>query len=64
MLTIVLCSKEDDNLNIKIPDVVGWGLRVKWASFNLGASQPEEYGDYYAWDKKSIKMHDILIIKA
>jgi hypothetical protein len=22
---------------------------VKWASFNLGASRPEEYGDYYAW---------------
>ena len=22
---------------------------TKWASFNLGASKPEEYGDYYAW---------------
>ena len=25
------------------------GLSVKWASFNLGAKKPEEYGDYFAW---------------
>lgn len=23
--------------------------RLKWASVNLGATSPEEYGDYYAW---------------
>ena len=28
---------------------VDLGLSVKWASCNLGASVPEEYGDYYAW---------------
>ena len=28
---------------------VDLGLSVKWACCNLGASQPEEYGDYYAW---------------
>lgn len=28
---------------------VDMGLSVKWASFNLGASKPEEYGFYYAW---------------
>lgn len=28
---------------------VDLGLRVKWATCNLGASSPEEYGDYYAW---------------
>ena len=34
-----------------IPDAVDLGLPsgLKWASFNLGASKPEEYGDYYAW---------------
>lgn len=32
-----------------IPDPVDMGLSVKWASFNLGATKPEEYGDYYAW---------------
>ena len=31
------------------PEIVDMGLSVKWASFNLGASRPEEYGDYYAW---------------
>ena len=34
-----------------IPEAVDLGLPsgLKWASFNLGASKPEEYGDYYAW---------------
>lgn len=31
------------------PEAKDLGLSVKWASFNLGASKPEEYGDYYAW---------------
>ena len=31
------------------PEAVYLGLSVKWASFNLGALKPEEYGDYYAW---------------
>ena len=32
------------------------GLSVKWASCNVGATKPEEYGCYYAWgeiEKKS-----------
>ena len=32
-----------------LPVAVDLGLSVKWASFNLGASKPEEFGDYYAW---------------
>ena len=32
-----------------VPEAVDLGLSVKWASFNLGASKPEEYGDYFAW---------------
>ena len=33
-----------------IPEgAVDLGLSVLWASCNLGASSPEEYGDYYAW---------------
>ena len=28
---------------------VDLGLSVKWASVNLGASKPEEYGDFYSW---------------
>ena len=39
------------NVTVKnsVPEVVDLGLSVKWASFNLGATKPEEYGDYYAW---------------
>lgn len=32
-----------------VPEAVDMGLSVQWASFNLGATKPEEYGDYYAW---------------
>jgi len=28
---------------------VDLGLSVTWASTNVGASKPEQYGDYYAW---------------
>ena len=28
---------------------VDLGLSVKWATFNVGATAPEEYGDYFAW---------------
>lgn len=29
--------------------MVDMGLSVKWATMNVGAINPEEYGDYYAW---------------
>ena len=37
--------------SISVPEAIDMGLPsgLKWASFNLGASAPEEYGDYYAW---------------
>ena len=25
------------------------GLSVKWATCNVGAEKPEDYGDYFAW---------------
>lgn len=31
------------------------GLSVKWASFNIGATKPEEYGDYYALGETATK---------
>lgn len=34
---------------------VDMGLSVKWANANLGASRPDEYGDYYAWGETSTK---------
>jgi len=37
--------------SVSVPEAIDLGLPsgLKWASFNLGASKPEEYGDYYAW---------------
>lgn len=32
-----------------VPELVDLGLSVKWASFNLGATRPEEYGGYFQW---------------
>lgn len=37
------------------PEKVDLGLSVKWASFNLGATSPEEYGDYFAWGETKPK---------
>ena len=31
------------------------GLSVKWASCNIGAKRPEDYGDYFAWGEVSPK---------
>ena len=31
------------------PEFVDLGVSVKWATCNLGASKPEDFGDYYAW---------------
>ena len=36
-------------------EAVDMGLSVEWASCNLGASSPEEYGDYYAWGETVTK---------
>ena len=30
-------------------EYVDLGLSVKWATFNVGATKPEEYGEYFAW---------------
>ncbi len=30
-------------------DYVDMGLSVKWATCNIGASHPEDYGNYFAW---------------
>ena len=40
---------------IPIPEAIDLGLSVKWASFNIGASKPEEYGFYYAWGETEPK---------
>lgn len=34
---------------------VDLGLSVNWGGWNVGASSPEEYGDYYAWGETEAK---------
>ena len=36
-------------------EAVDLGLSVKWASCNVGATSPEEYGDYFAWGETEEK---------
>ena len=36
-------------------EAVDLGLSVKWASCNVGAESPEEYGGYYAWGETEEK---------
>ena len=36
-------------------DCVDLGLSVKWATCNIGAESPEDYGDYFAWGETEPK---------
>ncbi len=54
----------DDNVSISDPDgeIAGYGYvdlglpsGKKWAIYNVGASSPEDYGDYFAWGETSPK---------
>ena len=36
-------------------EYVDLGLSVKWATCNVGANSPEDYGNYYAWGETSPK---------
>ena len=37
------------------PRAVDLGLSVKWAICNIGAENPEDFGDYFAWGETSPK---------
>jgi len=36
-------------------EYVDLGLSVKWATCNLGATKPSDYGHYYAWSETMVK---------
>ena len=42
----------DTILPVHEPEYVDLGLSVKWATFNVGATSPEDYGDYFAWGER------------
>ena len=45
----------DPNPNTGNHEYVDLGLSVKWATCNVGANKPEEYGDYFAWGETQPK---------
>ena len=48
-------SDVDNGLSFSMYIPIDLGLSVKWATFNVGATSPEEYGDYYAWGETETK---------
>ena len=42
-------------LSLNGHEYVDLGLSVKWATMNVGASKPEDYGDYFAWGETEPK---------
>ena len=60
-ITLTISSAtEDDSTGDGTTDYNGYeavdlGLSVKWATMNLGADSPEDYGNYYAWGETSKK---------
>ena len=45
----------DSSENSGMAEPIDLGLSVKWASWNIGASKPEEYGSYFSWGETSPK---------
>ena len=62
MSLCVSCNKDDEEQNggggtgnHEYHEYVDLGLSVKWATCNLGATNPEDYGDYFAWGETTAK---------
>ena len=64
--TVTITAKATDGSGVKaictvnvlaepLPAAVDLGLSVKWASCSLGASSPEETGDFFAWGETNVK---------
>ena len=49
--SINLVKPDNSNNQINNPEYVDLGLPsgLKWATCNVGAAKPEDYGDYFAW---------------
>ena len=52
---ILNLGKAQDWIATAPPEPVDLGLSVKWANYNVGASKPEDYGDYFSWGETSPK---------
>lgn len=50
-----ICTNAKREQSMQFVDI---GLSVKSATCNLGASRPEEYGDYYTWGETKPRIGD------
>ena len=54
-MMMVSCKPDGSDGKHEGHGYVDLGLSVKWATCNVGASNPEDYGNYYAWGETSTK---------
>lgn len=47
--------RDKTSFTLATSGAVDMGTSVKWAAYNVGATKPEEYGDYYAWGETQTK---------
>ena len=65
----IQCSAQSVSGKVDVYDYVDLGLPsgLKWATMNVGASSPEECGDYFAWGevktKDSYNLDNSIILK-
>ena len=57
LILAISCEKEskEETETIIAPEAIDLGLSVKWGSFNLGATSPEQIGNLYAWGETETK---------
>lgn len=57
LLSSTACAfaQQGDTLSVSSMKVVDLGLSVDWAGYNIGASSPEEAGDYFSWGETAVK---------
>ena len=56
MACLVSCEEKEAPVTMENGHIyVDLGLSVKWATCNVGADAPEEYGDYFAWGETQPK---------
>ena len=53
-LTLLLCAvsmsiSAQEKRQVNGHEYVDLGLSVKWATCNIGATRPSEFGEYYVW---------------
>ena len=53
LLTFASCTSNTENGHEYVD--LGLPSGIKWATCNVGANSPEDYGDYFAWGETSPK---------